>query len=276
MSTPRPEGRPPRRQRMRLPFENKKQDAGEWAYDHRLGLSVMVIVYLVLGIAFFASKIVIGSKPHMQGIYVDLQTLEELEANAEEAGFRLYPVAELNNAAHTIGGVKGTREALRWAFGAEKGEVSHIFEAGDNDHLMVFAVADIHEAGYRPVSQMTVLFRVQALNDKKADKIMADAKKVKSMDEALALANVKSDTLRRVTFSSAAYVSKVPASENVISGVASGLEEGAFFGPIKGNGAVYFVQVSKKGNGVAKFDAATEQKNKNEHKMMKRISFPLG
>ena len=81
--TPRPEGRPPRRQRMRLPFENKKQDAGEWAYDHRLGLSVMVIVYLVLGIAFFASKIVIGSKPHMQGIYVDLQTLEELEAEKE-------------------------------------------------------------------------------------------------------------------------------------------------------------------------------------------------
>jgi TonB family protein len=68
---------------MRLPFENKKQDAGEWAYDHRLGLSVMVIVYLVLGIVFFASKIVIGSKPHMQGIYVDLQTLEELEAEKE-------------------------------------------------------------------------------------------------------------------------------------------------------------------------------------------------
>ena len=81
--TPRPDGRPPRRQRMRLPFENKKQDAGEWAYDHRLGLSVMVIVYLVLGIVFFASKIVIGSKPHMQGIYVDLQTLEELEAEKE-------------------------------------------------------------------------------------------------------------------------------------------------------------------------------------------------
>lgn len=80
---PRPEDRPPRRQRMRLPFENKKQDAGEWAYDHRLGLSVMVIVYLVLGIVFFASKIVIGSKPHMQGIYVDLQTLEELEAEKE-------------------------------------------------------------------------------------------------------------------------------------------------------------------------------------------------
>lgn len=75
--------RTPRRQRMRLPFDDRKQDAGEWAYDHRLGLSVVVIAYLVLGIVFFASKIVIGSKPHMQGIYVDLQTLAELEAEKE-------------------------------------------------------------------------------------------------------------------------------------------------------------------------------------------------
>ena len=75
--------RRPRRPRMNLPFDNRKQDAGEWAYDHRLGLSVMVIVYLILGIVFFASKIVIGRKPHMQGIYVDLQTLAELEAEKE-------------------------------------------------------------------------------------------------------------------------------------------------------------------------------------------------
>lgn len=73
----------PRRPRMRLPFDERKQDAGEWAYDHRIGLSVMVIVYLILGIMFFASKIVIGSRPHMQGIYVDMKTLAELEAEKE-------------------------------------------------------------------------------------------------------------------------------------------------------------------------------------------------
>ena len=188
------------------------------------------------------------------------QSLEDMEANAEEAGFRLYPVAELNNAAHTIGGVKGTREALRWAFGAEKGEVSHIFEAGDNDHLMVVAVADIHKAGYRAVESMTDLFRIQAANDKKAAKIMADAKKVSTMQEALVLAGVKADTLRRVTFNAPAYVSKVPASEPILSGAAASLEEGAFSGPIQGNGAVYFLQVIKKGNGVATYNAASEQK----------------
>lgn len=72
-----------RRQRLRLPFDNRRQDAGEWAYDHRLGLSVMIIVYLVLGIVFVGSKIVIGSKPHEQGIYIDLQMLEQLEAEKE-------------------------------------------------------------------------------------------------------------------------------------------------------------------------------------------------
>lgn len=73
----------PRKPKMRLPFDNRKKDAGEWAYDHRLGLSVMVIVYLLLGIVFFSSKIIIGSRPHTQGIYIDLQTLEELEKEKE-------------------------------------------------------------------------------------------------------------------------------------------------------------------------------------------------
>ena len=182
-----------------------------------------------------------------------------MEANAEEAGFRLYPIAELNNAAHTIGGVKGTREALRWVFGAEKGEVSHIFEAGANDHLMVVAVADIHKAGYRPVADFASLLEIQALNDKKADKILADAKGVKSIEEALALAGAKADTLRRVNFSSAAYVSKVPASEPVVSGAAAGLEEGEFSGAIKGNGGIYYLQVIKKNAGAAKYDAEAEQ-----------------
>lgn len=87
----------PRRQRLRLPFDNKKQDAGEWAYDHRIGLSMMVIAYLVLGILFFASKIVIGSKPHMQGIYVDLQTLAELEAEKERLEREIEMQQQLSN-----------------------------------------------------------------------------------------------------------------------------------------------------------------------------------
>lgn len=210
--------------------------------------------------AYFSNETYAEAYNKLSAFVASNQSLEKIEANAEEAGFRLYPVSELSNAAHTIGGVQGTREALRWVFGAEKGEVSHIFEAGENDHLMVVAVADIHKAGYRPVAQMADMFRIQALNDKKAEKILADAKGVTNMQEALALAGAKSDTLRRVSFNSPAYVSKVPSSEAVLSGAVANLAEGEFSAPIKGNGGIYFVQVIKKSNGVATFDAANEQK----------------
>lgn len=210
--------------------------------------------------AYFSNETYAEAYNKLSAFVADNQTLEDIEANAEEAGFRLYPVNEVSNAAHTIGGVQGTREALRWAFGAKKGEVSQIFETGENDHLMVVAVSDIHKAGYRPVDQFTEMFRMQAIADKKAEKILADVKDVKTMQEALALNGVKSDTLRRVSFSSPTYVSKVPASEPALSGAAATLEEGTLSAPIKGNGGIYFIQVLKKNNGVAKYDAAAEQK----------------
>lgn len=69
----------PRRRPLRLPFDGRKQDVGGWAYDHRIGLCITLIVYLSLGIAFFSSKILMGRKPHTQGMYIDLSTVELLE-----------------------------------------------------------------------------------------------------------------------------------------------------------------------------------------------------
>lgn len=69
----------PRPNRLKLPFDNRSQDIGTWAYDHRIGLCVTIIIYLLLGIGFFASKIVIGRKVSQQGMYIDLQELAALE-----------------------------------------------------------------------------------------------------------------------------------------------------------------------------------------------------
>ncbi len=59
--------------RLRLPFDNRPVDSGEWVFDHRVGLSVTIIIYLLLGIAFLASKIFVGSPSHTQGFIIDLQ-----------------------------------------------------------------------------------------------------------------------------------------------------------------------------------------------------------
>ena len=91
MPTPEPEKRV-KRPRLRLPFEKRKQDAGSWTYDHRIGLCVTLIAYLVLMIAFVSSKIVVGRKPHTQGMYIDLQTLAELEQpDSRPAGIDMSP-----------------------------------------------------------------------------------------------------------------------------------------------------------------------------------------
>lgn len=68
-----------RKPRIKLPFDNRREDVGAWTYDHRIGLCVTLIVYLVLMIGFVSSKIVIGRRAHQQGMYIDLQTLADLE-----------------------------------------------------------------------------------------------------------------------------------------------------------------------------------------------------
>ncbi len=73
------ESRPLRRKPLRLPFDNRSQDIGSWTFDHRVGLCVTIILYLLVGIGFFSSKIVIGRKSSQQGMYIELEDLEMLE-----------------------------------------------------------------------------------------------------------------------------------------------------------------------------------------------------
>ena len=64
---------------LRLPFDGRREDAGSWAYDHRVGLCVTIIAYLVFGIVFVGAKITLNGRSHQQGIIVDLQSLEALQ-----------------------------------------------------------------------------------------------------------------------------------------------------------------------------------------------------
>ncbi len=71
--------REPRKPRLRLPFDDRKEDVGEWAYDHRIGLAITLIVYIVLGIVFMVGKIVVGERQGVSTILVDIETLDELQ-----------------------------------------------------------------------------------------------------------------------------------------------------------------------------------------------------
>ncbi|MFI3285892.1 MAG: energy transducer TonB [Rikenellaceae bacterium] len=73
--------------KLRLPFNDEKVDMGVWAFDHRVGLCVTLIIYLLFAIAFVSAKIFVGAEQHTQGFYVDLQdvaTLEEIRDELQE------------------------------------------------------------------------------------------------------------------------------------------------------------------------------------------------
>ena len=171
-------------------------------------------------------------------------TLEKMAANAEDAGYRLLDKTDLYSSEHGIGGVRGTKDALKWAFEAKAGEVSGLYECGESDRMLVVGVASIVPEGYRPLALVKDQLRFEILRDKKAEKIMADMKAANatSFEQYKNMANAVSDSVKHVTFAAPAYVPALRTSEPLVSAYASVAELNKLSAPIKGNGGVFVLQ----------------------------------
>ena len=171
-------------------------------------------------------------------------TLEKMMANAEDAGYRLYPKDDLYSSEHGIGGIRASKDALKWAFQAEVGEVSGLFECGESDRMLVVGLSAIHPEGYRPLSAVKNELRMELLRDKKAEKIMADMKQANasSFDQYKAMANVVTDSVKHVTFGAPAYVQALRSSEPMVSAYASVAKQNQLSAPIKGFAGVFVLQ----------------------------------
>ena len=186
-------------------------------------------------------------------------TIDSMVKNAEESGYTLMPRTDLSSAEHYVGGVRSTREALKWIFAAKPGEVSPLYECGENDHLMIVALDKIHEAGYRDINSVAEMLRAEIRRDKKAEKIMEEMKKYNSIAQVKGMKDAVSDSVKHVTFSAPAYISVTRSSEPVIGAVAAKTAANKVSAPIKGNGGVYMIQVYAKEKGSEKFDAKQEE-----------------
>lgn len=186
-------------------------------------------------------------------------TIDSMVKNAEESGYTLMPRTDLSSAEYYVGGVRSTREALKWIFAAKPGEVSPLYECGENDHLMVVALDKIHEAGYRDINSVAEMLRAEIRRDKKAEKIMEEMKKYNSIAQVKGMKDAVSDSVKHVTFSAPAYISVTRSSEPVIGAVAAKTAANKVSAPIKGNGGVYMIQVYAKEKGSEKFDAKQEE-----------------
>lgn len=175
-------------------------------------------------------------------------TVADLEKNAPKSGYQVQSLNDISTAEHYIGGIPGTRDALKWLFEAKQGEVSPLYECGNNDHLLVIALTAVHPQGYRSWddAQVKEILKREVIKDKKAEKLMAKFKGVNSIAAAQAK-GAKVFSVNQITFAAPAFVQATGSVEPALSGAVAGTAAGKFSkAPVKGNAGVYVFQVVKK------------------------------
>ena len=199
------------------------------------------------------------------------QTIEALEKNAKKYGYTLETLSDVVNSQHNVANIHSTHEALKWIFDAKEGNVSPLYECGDNDNLLVVGLTKIHKKGYRDLDDPMVKEKVKAevVKDKKAEKLIAEVSGIKNAKEAIAK-GAKVSSVNQVSFA-AVFVAETGASEPALSGAVAATGKGKFSThPVKGNAGVYLFSKKNvnKRSGVKFNDKQEESKLAQRHLQM--------
>ena len=189
------------------------------------------------------------------------QTPESIQKNAKSSGYTVQDAKDITTSTHTLVGINATREAMKWLFDAKEGEISPMYECGNNDQLLLVVLDKIHPKGYRSYDdpQVKEFLKAEVLRDKKAEQLMAKAKDVKNIAAAQAK-GAKVDAVNQITFAAPVFVMSVGASEPALSGAVAATAKGKFSSrPVKGNAGVYVFEVTGRAMRPGKFDAKTEE-----------------
>lgn len=195
---------------------------------------------------------------------------EDIEANAAQAGYTVQTRKNVSSTEHNVVNVRSTREAMRWIFNedTELGDVSPLYECGENDHLLVIILNSVHDKGYMAWDdeQIRSFLTAEVIKDKKAAILMEKMNAAQSIADVAKMEGAVTDTIKHITFASTAFVSKVGASEPALSGAVSKANKGDFKSGVKGKSAIYAFQVIDKKKTDAKFD-----KKQEEQRLMQNV-----
>ena len=194
------------------------------------------------------------------------KTLEGLEKNAEKFGFRVMERQDIMNSEHNVAGLRSTREAMKWIFDAKEGQVSPLYECGNNDNLLVVALTKIHPVGYRDLDGVKDMIKQEVLRDKKFELLAKKLEGVKAIADA-EKAGAKIDSVNQITFGAPVFVEATGASEPALSGAVSALEKGKLSKVIKGNGGAYIFQIVTQNTHDEKFDAKAQEQQLRQQAM---------
>lgn len=140
--------------------------------------------------------------------------------------------------AYSINNLRSAREIVKWAYEAEVGDISEVFEV--NDEFILAVLVKAQDKGYANLNDVRPTIARDLRNEKKAEKVGNEVAG-KSLEEIATAYNSKVESSSNANFSSNAIVGA--GVEPKLVGAVVATEAGEVKGAIKGNNAMYFYQV---------------------------------
>jgi peptidyl-prolyl cis-trans isomerase D len=158
-----------------------------------------------------------------------------------------------------ISGLEYPRDIIKWAYRAEKGDVSEVFESGDK--FVVAKLTSIQNEGIAPLEQVQEDVERIVMKKKKADMLIGNIEKAMKNSDKLAViaGNLEEpiDTAKNISFGSFS-VPRLGIEPKLI-GRAANIEPHKLDGPIEGNNGVYLYKVTQKTEAPATDDYSQQQ-----------------
>lgn len=172
------------------------------------------------------------------------RTLEAFRTNAEKEGIALR-TANVKRNDRRLANFDSPRQVIRWAYKAGRGDISEIFEL--DNQFVIAMVAGIHKKGVASFEEVRNDIARRVLVEKKADYLVSKLNDASAGASTLqAVADKLGEQVKEaksVTFSSYS-VPTVGVEPNLQAAMVT-LPEQKISSPIKGNNAVFLIQVKQ-------------------------------
>ena len=179
---------------------------------------------------------------------------DSLRQAALAEGMSITPVYALNENTDKVNDLKNSRPIVRWAFEAKAGQVSDVFECGNQ--FVVAALTEVNDGEYRPMEAVRAELIIAATNDKKAEYIMNQLNGVSTLEAAAELFDTEVKTAEGISLSSFRF--GAAGVEPAVVGTALTIDANTLSAPVKGTNGVYILTVGEKKVAEGALDAAQE------------------
>ncbi len=181
---------------------------------------------------------------------------EALEAAAQEAGLTVVPQYNLTETTDKVGQLKSSRPIVRWAFEAKEGQVSDVFECGQQ--FIVAALTEVNDGEYRPLDAVRAELTYEATNNAKAEYIKKQLKGVTTLEAAAEALNQKVQNVERVSLSDSRFGNA--GMEPAVIGKVLAMGENEVSEPVQGKTGVFMVKRGAANNAAeSTFNAESEK-----------------